>query len=66
MWENLDAFLLTPFHKKDGTALYISAACIDSGYRSNQVYSFILTRLSVDGLRMYGTPCPPLPLMANT
>ena len=26
VWENLDAFLLTPFHKKDGTALYISTA----------------------------------------
>lgn len=46
VWENLDAFLLTPFHKKDGTALYISAACIDSGYRSNQVYSFTVDKFN--------------------
>lgn len=46
VWENLDAFLLTPFHKKDGTALYISACCIDSGYRSNQVYSFTVDKFN--------------------
>ena len=45
-WENLDAFLQTSFHKADGTALTISACCIDSGYRSNEVYRFTADKFS--------------------
>ena len=44
VWSDLDAFLQTSFHKKDGTALRVAACCIDSGYRSNQVYSFTVDK----------------------
>ena len=40
VWEDLDNFLQVWFHKRDGTALPISACCVDSGYRSNKVYTF--------------------------
>lgn len=47
VWKDLDAFLLNSvFHKKGGTALRIAACCIDSGYRSNQVYSFTADKFS--------------------
>lgn len=44
VWGDLDEFLLTPFHKKDGTPLYIQACCVDSGYRSVQVYRFTVDK----------------------
>lgn len=45
VWDDLDAFLLTPFHKKDGTALYALAVCIDSGgHHANRVYRFCKER----------------------
>ncbi len=44
VWKDLDAFLLMPFYKKDGTALHIVCACIDSGYNSNLVCSFTKER----------------------
>lgn len=45
VWEDLDNFLLSTFHKKDGTALRIIAACIDSGgHHTDQVYRFTKKR----------------------
>lgn len=45
VWADLDAFLLTPFRKRDGTVLNILAACIDSGgHFSTQVYRFTVER----------------------
>ena len=45
VWEDLDNFLLGAFHKKDGTALRIIAACIDSGgHHTDQVYRFTKSR----------------------
>ena len=44
VWADLDAFLQVSFHKKDGTALQIAACCIDSGYRSVQVYRFTVDK----------------------
>lgn len=44
VWDDLDAFLQVWFHKKDGTALPIAACCIDSGYRSVQVYRFTVDK----------------------
>lgn len=46
VWGDLDAFLQTTFHKKDGTVMRIGACCIDSGYRSNQVYAFTVDKFS--------------------
>ncbi len=45
IWNDLDAFLQLPFRKKDGTKLYITATCIDSGgHHPNEVYSFAKER----------------------
>lgn len=45
VWEDLDNFLLSTFHKKDGTALRIIATCIDSGgHHTDQVYRFTKKR----------------------
>jgi phage terminase large subunit GpA-like protein len=44
VWADLDTFLQTPFHKADGTVLRVEACCVDSGYRSNQVYLFTLDK----------------------
>ena len=45
VWNDLDAFLQLPFRKKDGTKLYITATCIDSGgHHPNEVYSFAKER----------------------
>ena len=44
VWEDLDNFLLSTFHKKDGTVLRIIAACIDSGHHTDQVYRFTKKR----------------------
>lgn len=44
VWGDLNEFLLTPFHKKDGMPMYIQACCVDSGYRSVQVYRFTVDK----------------------
>ncbi len=45
IWEDLDRFLMQPFYKKDGTKMYITAACIDSGgHHTNEVYKFTKPR----------------------
>ena len=44
VWNDLDEFLMSPFYKQDGTALYILCTCIDSGYQSNAVCSFAKER----------------------
>ena len=44
-WADLDAFLLSPFRKADGTVLHILSACIDTGgHFTNQVYRFTAER----------------------
>jgi len=45
VWQDLDQFLLTPWYKKDGTALNLVAVCIDSGgHHTDQVYRFTKER----------------------
>ena len=45
VWDDLDNFLLTPFYKKDGTAMTIISTCIDSGgHHTDQVYRFTKER----------------------
>ncbi len=45
VWDDLDRFLLTPFRKKDGTALQILCTCVDSGgHHADQVYRFTKER----------------------
>lgn len=45
VWQDLDAFLLSGFKKKDGTTLHIISACVDSGgHHTDQVYRFTRDR----------------------
>lgn len=45
VWEKLDEFLLQTFEKKDGTAMKIKCACMDSGgHFPNEVYKFCKVR----------------------
>ena len=45
VWNDLDIFLQTAFHKKDGTSLHIVSCCMDSGgHYPNQVYAFTKER----------------------
>ena len=45
IWEDLDQFLQSAFYKKDGSALRVIAACIDSGgHYTDQVYRFTKER----------------------
>ena len=69
-WEDLDHFLLSPFYKKDGTALYIACTCIDSGYQSNTVCSFAKERtyrrvFAVKGKGGMGIPYIPKETRSN-
>ena len=62
VWNDLDAFLQTPFRKADGTVLSILAACIDSGgHFATQVYRFTAERFerriwAIKGMRGAETP----------
>lgn len=45
VWNELDTFLLMPWHKADGTTLNVIAACIDSGgHHATEVYRFTKER----------------------
>ena len=45
VWRDLDAFLLQPFFRKDGSTMRIEAAFIDSGgHHANEVYKFTKQR----------------------
>jgi len=45
VWRDLDAFLLQPFYRKDGTIMRIAAAFVDSGgHHANEVYRFTKAR----------------------
>lgn len=65
VWNDLDAFLLTSFHRKDGTALTISACCIDSGYRSNQVYKFTVNKFDRHVFAIKGKGGQGIPYIRN-
>lgn len=45
IWEDLDAFLMTPWHKADGTVLTVLAVGMDTGgHHTNRVYRFCKER----------------------
>ena len=45
IWEELDKFLLQPWHKADGTEMLVVAACMDTGgHFSNEVAQFCKAR----------------------
>lgn len=66
VWEDLDAFLQTPFHKKDGTALYLMAACMDSGgHHADKVYRFCKDRWDRRILAIKGRGGAEVPYISN-
>ena len=66
VWEELDAFLLTPFHKADGTPMTIKAACVDSGgHYTNEVYRFCLDRWERNVWAIKGKGGPDVPYLRN-
>lgn len=66
VWKDLDAFLLSTFHKKDGTALRILAACVDSGgHHANAVYSFCKDRFDRRVLAIKGKGGSDVPYIRN-
>jgi len=44
VWEQLDAFLTRKFLRSDGRPFTIEAACVDSGYQTQQVLDFCAPR----------------------
>ena len=41
VWRELLDYLLSDFEREDGRVLKVDAACIDSGYRTQEVYKFV-------------------------
>lgn len=66
VWKDLDNFLLSTFHKKDGTAMRILAACVDSGgHHANAVYSFCKDRFDRRVLAIKGKGGSDVPYIRN-
>ncbi len=65
VWEDLDAFLQLSFRKRDGTALRIAICCIDSGYRSVQVYRFTADRFDRNVFAIKGKGGQGVPYFKN-
>lgn len=66
VWKDLDAFLLSTFHKKDGTPMRILAACVDSGgHHANAVYSFCKDRFDRRVLAIKGKGGSDVPYIRN-
>lgn len=65
VWEDLDRFLLSPFHKEDGSLLHICCTCIDSGYQANAVYTFAKERISRRVFAIKGRGGANLPYIRN-
>ncbi|OQA32898.1 MAG: Phage terminase large subunit (GpA) [Betaproteobacteria bacterium ADurb.Bin341] len=62
-WDELDAWLVQPFHHQSGVEMRVAAACIDAGdgHTSNEVYKFTRTRahrsiMAIKGDSRYGGP----------
>ncbi len=65
VWQDLDNFLQASFLKEDGTPLPISAVCIDSGYRSVQVYRFTVDKFDRNVFAIKGKGGQGVPYIRN-
>ena len=66
VWNDLDAFLLSAFYKKDGTPMRILACCVDSGgHHANAVYSFCKERYDRRVLAIKGKGGADVPYIRN-
>lgn len=53
LWQKVETLITKPYYKKDGSLIYVSAACFDSGGHSTlSVYEFS-TRMMGNGYRVY-------------
>lgn len=66
VWNDLDNFLLSAFYKKDGTAMRVLAACMDSGgHHANAVYTFCKERYDRRVLAIKGKGGSDVPYIRN-
>lgn len=66
VWEDLDNFLMSPFYKKDGTAMTIISTCIDSGgHHTDQVYRFTKERFARRVFAIKGKGGQEVPYLRN-
>lgn len=66
VWNDLDNFLLSAFYKKDGTAMRVMAACMDSGgHHANAVYTFCKERYDRRVLAIKGKGGSDVPYIRN-
>ena len=66
VWNDLDAFLMSAFYKKDGTALHILGTCMDSGgHHANAVYTFCKERYDRRVLAIKGKGGSDVPYIRN-
>lgn len=66
IWEELDEFLLSTFHKADGTELPIYATCMDTGgHHADRVLRFCKERFSRNVFAIKGRGGPDTPFLAN-
>lgn len=61
VWDELDTVLLSSYTHESGTELKITAACIDSGFKPQEVYNFVRRRpgrnlFAVKGMSTPGKP----------
>ncbi len=65
VWEELDRFLLGHYSKKNGAMLPILATCIDSGYKTDEVYKFCADKFDRRVFAIKGRSAVGLPFINN-
>lgn len=65
VWDEVDAYLETIFHRQDGTYLTISSAGFDTGNTPNDVYKFVKPRQSKKFYALKGSSIPNKPIVSR-
>lgn len=66
VWNELDQWLLTPRHYKDGSAIIPVVTCVDSGgHYTNEVYKFCKARLNRNVFAIKGASTKDKPLISR-
>jgi phage terminase large subunit GpA-like protein len=65
VWIQLDEILLNTYRRGDGVPLRVNCACIDSGFATNAVYSFVRNRQVRRVFATKGASTPGLPIVGR-